>query len=1138
MSAQAASQASSTRHHSAAAAAASDSSEATAHHTTTSPTTSASSAHHRAPAHHTTAPAETSYPTIGNAKFRHTYRNEHVVNIQTRKKIVFPWKVAPPDPDVITISQRLAEAKSDNKFSNALTETPVYRQVIEEPLYKPIHAASKIRMASDWDKSKGGHSAVHITGGAASVNGGGPSSIADVHNDQNMLHGSLSIRQLGSPRVSSASIGPDRAGGGGLARIAASIGPKATVHLALPGSNGAGSTAAAAAAIGGGAHSARGDHHHASGGLATLSGGPSSRQVVLDLTSMLHSELGLSQLQRGLTERLASTVLATARPGTTPAHIGPANSAPAPASSSSSSSPYSSSRSPLMSARVRSAAKTRPTAATTSSVTFSSTSLSHEPSLTSASATTARPLACTSSRPMTAAAAAGVGVNATSLLTSPDDLSTSAATRIHQLEQSKEAFVNTAALISHASSSSMLNRSAKKTYDALALTSGPLSSTHPLHDKQREARREAIRTSQVEGAGGLLDPATTRLGSASTVPPRDPRMLYRHPQPPMINNKPLQAFIQAAERARTAGPFAPNSSRPLSPPKSARPYDQLSYHPSSSSTSSSLVAFSARSHPLSLASTSSWSDPSEHFGAGSSSSSTTVVDVSNYLAAPPRVLPRNLTPRPPTTSFGSSHARALHPEQFTDLQLRQRMPRVGRYIRVLVPSYLNIAERTDDPDRDLSVVLPTSLRAAATIATTHASTASKAVFVGQQASPPVSPRRPRGSNVHGAENGPRQGQSEESKRNDAMAELVTLGAKRSQEMFEGSLVLHKRMINDSIVRAEACRRAGRPRAEANALLTTGVLLENIGIRLKAVQSYERFIECMKACNDVYMQCLGYNNIGIALMSLGPAHLADAAAAHQQHLALADPAGKYIAYTNLGLVQSLQGDYEAAVNCHKLALKLAIDLNSPAMQAAALANVGLALAAIDDLGGAQACLERQLEMMKGITRNYTNDKMPLRAVLADHSKVLQVLADIAARKRDLESARTYYLRAHEAAQSAGDAATVDKIRTALGIVQGTIDAEARMARMFGNPYQSPTSSSQQQQSAYPHHDDYDDAYAPEGYGDQYGANVYEVTETHLNGSDDVYEHQHQQYDHRREKSEDELNQSAEGYDQHYEGHGDN
>jgi hypothetical protein len=67
---------------------------------------------------------------------------------------------------------------------------------------------------------------------------------------------------------------------------------------------------------------------------------------------------------------------------------------------------------------------------------------------------------------------------------------------------------------------------------------------------------------------------------------------------------------------------------------------------------------------------------------------------------------------------------------------------------------------------------------------------------------------------------------------------------------------------------------------------------------------------------------------------------------QRHLEVADVPGKFVAHTNLGLVEAAAGNFSAAAVNHRLALRCAIILRSIEGEALACGNLGVASRSVD------------------------------------------------------------------------------------------------------------------------------------------------------------------------------------------------
>lgn len=84
------------------------------------------------------------------------------------------------------------------------------------------------------------------------------------------------------------------------------------------------------------------------------------------------------------------------------------------------------------------------------------------------------------------------------------------------------------------------------------------------------------------------------------------------------------------------------------------------------------------------------------------------------------------------------------------------------------------------------------------------------------------------------------------------------------------------------------------------MFNRGVLHDNMGDVSAALRCYKDLLRASLETGDVVGEALACNCIGVTLQMQGPAKLAEALTYHQQHLAVADVPGKFIAHSNLGL----------------------------------------------------------------------------------------------------------------------------------------------------------------------------------------------------------------------------------------------
>jgi len=127
-------------------------------------------------------------------------------------------------------------------------------------------------------------------------------------------------------------------------------------------------------------------------------------------------------------------------------------------------------------------------------------------------------------------------------------------------------------------------------------------------------------------------------------------------------------------------------------------------------------------------------------------------------------------------------------------------------------------------------------------------------------------------------------------------------------------------IKDQEMLAFACRRANKPRNEALAYYNMGVLLDNDKELEKANACYEQYLQASRAVGDAKGEQLALNSMAINMFKLG--RYEEAIDLSNQHLQIADVAGKFVAHCNLGLAYAAMDELEQSSLNHRQALRWA------------------------------------------------------------------------------------------------------------------------------------------------------------------------------------------------------------------------
>lgn len=256
------------------------------------------------------------------------------------------------------------------------------------------------------------------------------------------------------------------------------------------------------------------------------------------------------------------------------------------------------------------------------------------------------------------------------------------------------------------------------------------------------------------------------------------------------------------------------------------------------------------------------------------------------------------------------------------------------------------------------------------------------------------------------------------------------------EKNEKSLFKRKALmaVQDCAYRANACRRAGRAKAEASAYLAMGIHYDNTGEYIKACRCYIQVVQTLEGLvEDVSVTTLAYNSIAVSLYNAGPMYWEQAIQYNQMHLDNAGTEGKFSAFSNLGLVFSAKGDKERSADCHKDALRCALKLKSVQKQAIAIGNLGLTSYKHQDFVTAEACMERHLQLSKTL-----ND-------VKGQAVATQVLGEIANRKRNFGKATGYFHESMQLNKKADDTKSANNAKVNLGVAL----AQAKMEDYMQN-----------------------------------------------------------------------------------------
>lgn len=184
--------------------------------------------------------------------------------------------------------------------------------------------------------------------------------------------------------------------------------------------------------------------------------------------------------------------------------------------------------------------------------------------------------------------------------------------------------------------------------------------------------------------------------------------------------------------------------------------------------------------------------------------------------------------------------------------------------------------------------------------------------------------------------------------------------------------LVKNALKDFTTTAVSSHRAGKKDIEALAYSSIGIIHDNLGNFKAAISSYQQYLQLSIEIGDVSGQRKALNFLGVdncliaqkllednanALDEAARKHLHAAVSYHVRHSEIADEAGKFVAYNNLGVCHDLLTDLVESGKSHQNALRIAITLQSVHGQSVSVGNLGSLALKKQDLVMARTCFDQ-------------------------------------------------------------------------------------------------------------------------------------------------------------------------------------
>ena len=194
----------------------------------------------------------------------------------------------------------------------------------------------------------------------------------------------------------------------------------------------------------------------------------------------------------------------------------------------------------------------------------------------------------------------------------------------------------------------------------------------------------------------------------------------------------------------------------------------------------------------------------------------------------------------------------------------------------------------------------------------------------------------------------------------------------------------KTAISDFSVLAFSSKRSGKKDVEATAYVSLGVIYDNQGDLLKAIDNYKMYANICEEIGDIVGHACACNCLGVNFMMLAcpPSdagyingftrspeslhYLQEAITFHSKHLEFGpDNGGRFVANTNLGLCLGMLGDVARSAKHHQDSLRIAIKMQTLYGQAIAVGNLGLLALLRSDLTTSRTCFEQHLQLVQAL-----------------------------------------------------------------------------------------------------------------------------------------------------------------------------
>lgn len=255
----------------------------------------------------------------------------------------------------------------------------------------------------------------------------------------------------------------------------------------------------------------------------------------------------------------------------------------------------------------------------------------------------------------------------------------------------------------------------------------------------------------------------------------------------------------------------------------------------------------------------------------------------------------------------------------------------------------------------------------------------------------------------------------------------------------------KAYVKDLKFIAESASRAGNIDAAAQAYHKIGVAFDNVGKHKEANDNYHQCLALCVSSKNQQGEALAYNCLGINHYKMGSYE--ESIKCHNKHLELADPAGRLLAHTNLGLVFDEMDLHDHASIHHQHAIEYANRVNAAGAQTLAVGNLGVSALNQGDAETSRACLQYHMSMAERVDDADENTQFQKLARKAAENDAHHKLGEVSISEGKLEEAATHFALSVDLARKLKDQGMEQKSSVMLGVSQGLMHLDSHFSSLL-------------------------------------------------------------------------------------------